>query len=194
MSESEQCECYEDTRADLLDKLLFDAVLENNLDAVKYILKKGGNPKRYLIPENDDHEFYRLSIFNIAVFNGFYEAVKLFLESGIIDANGQYGDIGARQCPIIFAAENGSIPIAKLLIEYGAKLDPIEEERLSLDWEGEIPTPLIAAVKEKRFGMARFLIEQGSDVDLSIERAKDVGLNDIATTIHDFIHRTNISL
>ena len=72
----------------------------------------------------------------------------------------QGADVRARSAghftPMLFAAQQGSIDIAKLLIATRAKVDR----------DGDGPAPLVVAIEEGRVPMARFLVAQGAEPNI----------------------------
>jgi ankyrin repeat protein len=90
-------------------------------------------------------------------------AVKLFIAAGM-DVN---TNIGNGFTVLMYAAENGYLEIAKLLIENGADINAHEDEDIDApidnDTSGE--TALIKAVLENNLKMVKLLVENGADVN-----------------------------
>jgi hypothetical protein len=161
------------TDTEVLDLLLARAVWAGNQGAVAFLLEQGASPVAW--PEEESPEYnYGIAIINRAVIRGNASIVRMLLDTGLIDVNGQYGDIGYRSVPVIFAAQYGSLEMVDLLLEYGALIDPVFEKFISLDWEGNYSTPLISAIKENRPGMVQHLLYRGASLDISLAEYPDI--------------------
>ena len=109
--------------------------------------------------------------------DGIEQARKL-LEAGT-DPNGKPGDEDS-ETPLHAAAASGYIPMVKLLLQYGADVNCMRNDR----------TPLDAAIEAKRLSMIKFLLKAGANVNAKgyltpLVRAVDGGRTDIVQTLLD---------
>lgn len=82
------------------------------------------------------------------------KARKLLKEGADVNACGQ-GSMLHKMTPLHFAAGQGDVTIAQLLLDHGAKLE-------ATDWQGA--TPLHAAARNGHETMIRLLAERGADI------------------------------
>ena len=97
--------------------------------------------------------------------------LKLFINTGKVSLEGKYDDIGWRVTPIILAAFEGDIEKIEYLLDLGARIDlvyPPQDDRDRLDWDGQLMTPLLAALIEERYGAASYLLKRGANLDISL--------------------------
>lgn len=92
---------------------LIKAARSNNIEAVKFLLKKGQKV----------HEEQNKPALSAAVQNGHINIVKFFINAG---ADIEFKDENYSASPLDFAAQYGYIDIVELLIDNGAKADSLD--------------------------------------------------------------------
>jgi ankyrin repeat protein len=65
---------------------------------------------------------------------------------------------GGGLTPLVFAAREGDLESAKLLLDAGAPIDQVTE----YGW-----TPLLTAVNNRNYQLAKFLLEKGADPNIA---------------------------
>lgn len=128
---------------EILSKALFFAIVNSQIETVKYLLDRGANPK--------GRDKYKYTPLGIAVQKDNIEIVKLLL-SREAEVNLHTG-----YSPIYYASLHGNAEIVKLLLE--AKAD-VDEPRLGNYW-----TPLIEAARNDHIEVMNLLIKAGADVN-----------------------------
>lgn len=124
-----------------------------------------------------------------AVRTGTAEDVRLLVESGSADVNAKgRNDI----TPLHFAAVNGNIDIALILISAGANINAKVSE------EGNCMTPLHIAIKGGKVECAKFLVNCGADLDAKTSEgftplhiAKGIGNAEIVEIIETKLSESN---
>jgi ankyrin repeat protein len=102
----------------------------------------------------------------MACFDGKVEKVRRLLAKGV-DANGTNDDDPEECTPLTHAAQNGHLPIVKLLLEHGAKADKT----------GHNTTPLHLATAAGYKGIMQELLKAGADVNKRDEDDGDAPLH-----------------
>lgn len=136
---------YGDGSSEQASSNLYNAVLDNDIENVKDILSKGGDP--------NVTNFLGMTALNAAAGDGNIEIVKLLLDNGA-DINGV--DLMLGWTPLMSAANDGHNEIVKLLIKRGADID-------IQDTGGY--TALIYAATAGETEAAKILIDAGADID-----------------------------
>jgi len=150
-------------------KKLSEAIKNNDLEKVKYLLERGANLRadddfalrwaavngqlelvKYLLEQGADLHVWKDWALRKAAENGHLEVVKYLLEQG---ANLHAEDDRALQ----LAAANGQLEVVKCLLEQGANLHA--QNDCALRW----------AAWSGRLEVVKYLLEQGADSDLIIE-------------------------
>jgi len=126
------------------DKGLYNATQNGNLEAVKKYIGKGANV-------NYKHDWLERSPLHIAIIWGYQDIVTQLIDSGA-DVNIQDKD---QATPLHEAALRDRVEIAKILLQKGAKVDPISRGQ----------TPLHMACAEGRTEVVRLLIENKADIN-----------------------------
>jgi len=121
--------------------LLELAITCGMIDLLKELTKQGLNIKKY---ERKNPNSNRL-IPSIA--HGHLEIVEFLIQEGV------RVEKGTKLSPLVEAAHRGSIPVAELLIKYGADINGIEMSAF---------TPLAAALARGHHELADFLIKNGA--------------------------------
>ena len=106
------------------------------------------------------------------------EKVRKLLEAGA-DPNDKPGDKDS-EMPLHAAAASGYIPMVKLLLQYGANVNRMRNDR----------TPLDAAIEGKKLSMIKFLLKAGANVNAKgymtpLVRAVKGGRKDIVRALLD---------
>ena len=106
------------------------------------------------------------------------EKVRKLLEAGA-DPNDKPGNKDS-EMPLHAAAASGHIPMVKLLLQYGANVNRMRNDR----------TPLDVAIEKKRLPMIKFLLKAGANVNAKglltpLVRAVDGGRTDIVRALLD---------
>jgi ankyrin repeat protein len=135
------------------------AFWNEHFDMMRLLLEHGADvevPGQYL--QTLLHEVTR----DIYSFNERIKVANLLIEQGAeIDARTEFG-----ATPLWWAANDNQVEVAELLIKYGADLEAKDEPASG----GEGQTPLLIAVENKSWGVARLLIDHGAvtnGIDLS---------------------------
>ena len=134
-------------RRDGLIEALFEAVATGALTEVERLLNDGGI-------EIESENLERYTLLQLAVLHSQTAIVRVLLANGAsVEQAAQDG-----RTPLIIAAQNGHVPVATLLLKHGAKPDFLAPQHpfISL-WE---------ACANRHPDFARFLVEQGGDVDV----------------------------
>ena len=108
------------------------------------------------------------------------------LATVLLDAGADANAMNAKGCTALhFAAQQGAYDAARALVENGAIVEPPRK--------GDLPSPLLMAVRKKAARIALLLIERGADVRISDEYgtplhtlAETTGLHDVAVRIMQF--------
>jgi hypothetical protein len=132
-----------------IDADLMQAVRDENIEAVNFLIVKGANVNA--------KDRYMNTPLIIAAKSGQIECAKMLL------ANGAYIDSQCmRKCsPLIWSVDNGHNDVAKLLIKNGAALNTQDDE----GW-----TALMTAVYRRNTEIVRVLVNNGANI-----HAKNVG-------------------
>lgn len=154
--------------------LLMVASMRGSSDFVAQLLKRGANMED---PTKDGNTALML-----AVEPGHINVVKVLIENGAnVNAKDKYGIT-----PLMYASENGHFEIAKLLIEKGADINAknwrLEIAKLLAEKGADISsvpstghkcgfseggaTPLLFAVLNGHYDIAKLLISRGSDINV----------------------------
>ncbi|QJT94850.1 ankyrin repeat domain-containing protein [Wolbachia endosymbiont of Diaphorina citri] len=130
-----------------IDRKLFDAVEQGNLDRVQRCLNEGAD----VLARNNHH-----TLLHAAVSSNKEEIIKLVLnkiketQSQYIDAKDTEGDT-----PLMWAAESGRVNAAEVLLDHGASTEVKNNYGMTaLHW----------AAKENESRVAKLLIDKGADV------------------------------
>ena len=119
------------------------AAQNGNAQAIDHLLKAGASPDA--VSEEDD------SALMTAARNGRLDAVRALLRAG---ANVNMAESFKGQTPLMFAAGEGNVQAAELLIEFGA-------DRKARSKAGY--TPLLFAVRNNQLDAVKFLLSKGGD-------------------------------
>ncbi|WP_143688834.1 ankyrin repeat domain-containing protein [Wolbachia endosymbiont of Laodelphax striatellus] len=130
-----------------IDRKLFDAVEQGNLDRVQRCLNEGAD----VLARNNHH-----TLLHAAVSSNKEEIIKLVLnkiketQSQYIDAKDTEGDT-----PLMWAAESGRVNAVEVLLDHGASTEVKNNDGMTaLHW----------AAKENESRVAKLLIDKGADV------------------------------
>ena len=157
-----------DNTDDLLIELLDGAITENNIEAVRYILSRGGSPTAKCIVA----PFTGLSLLEKSIIKGNIDIFKALVNTGEVCINvWHYNEIGSRYSLLCAAAHYGKIDIVTYLLDLGAKIDPdilYVDNSSFLDADGVFRTPLLASLANGKLGVYEYLIKRGANVSLSL--------------------------
>lgn len=140
-----------------LDKALFEAADDGDIQSIEELLKKGANINCAIDGDG--------SPLIAAARNGNQEAVRLLLDKGADPNMAVAGDGN----PLIMAAREGHLEVVTLLLDRGANIDQIVPED---------ENALIQASSEGHLHVVKFLVSRGADinarvwVERSVERTK----------------------
>ena len=178
------------------DTPLHASLAKNHFEVAKLLLnheadvnvrnKKNATPLHFLIYNSGDQEMVTLLLANKAdmyngatplhaVRRGNAHAAKLLLDNKAdVNVTKNYG-----AAPMCIAAQDGRVDLVKLLIDYGAKVNPIDYDgekptltftfnRYTADIESEVTdwvTPLHAAAQFGQTEVIKLLLENHANVD-----------------------------
>lgn len=128
---------------------LIHASRSANLEFIKYLIENGAD-----VNARDKMGYTPLgNACDLARINGHWELVKLLIQHGAT-AEDWSSVIGS-----------GNLEIVKLLVEHGAKTRDFDIPQSSVALGMGVKTPLMVAAESGKLDIARYLIEQGSDVN-----------------------------
>jgi ankyrin repeat protein len=145
-----------------LDQALIAA--DDQPEAARHLLQRGADPNAYGTKGR--------TALTAAAFSAQPQVVKLLLEHGANAGTALMDD--TRRTPLYLAVngqgdEDRAIEVAKLLLDIGADINVrVVDYNSTEGW-----TPLLAAMREKRWKLARFLVERGADVNAQSVAARE---------------------
>jgi ankyrin repeat protein len=148
--------------SEIFIKLAEEAVDEGNVETVCFLLKQNiisgweGDP----------------SLAIRAIRKGNLAMLQGIMNLGKFDVNRRMNDIGDRHTMLIDAAACGYLDIVKYLIDIGAsinqKYDMSCEPEDFHDLDGNLCTPLLAALQYENYGICSYLLHSGANPDISL--------------------------
>ena len=129
------------------ESVLMTASLTGNVDLVQLLLDHGADVNARTVASGQTALMWAISENHV-------ETVRLLIDHG--------ADVRARSnagfTPMLFAARQGSLANAKMLMAAGARVDAA----------GEGQVPLVVAIERGRVPFARFLLEHGADPNIKM--------------------------
>lgn len=148
-----------------INNKVLKAIKENDLNALKILLKSGADPSAKL----DD---YGRMAFMLAAANGYVEILKFLVKNGAdINATSDYN-----RTALILAARNGHLEVVKILLENGA--DPNYKRK------SDGYTAFTEGCAKQNFKIAVFLLEHGAE-DSWMSRGELNAVNERIEEIHE---------
>ena len=152
----------EDSLAEIFIKLVEEAIDEGNVSATVFLLKQNiisgwqGEP----------------SLVIRAIRKGNLPILQGIINLGKFDIERRMNDIGDRHTMLIEAAACGYLDIVQYLIDIGASINQkydMECEPCDFhDWDGDLCTPLLAALRYRNHGICAYLLYKGANLDISL--------------------------
>ena len=144
---------------------LADAVKSGNIERVKQLIKKGAD-----VNGLDKHDLHRTLLDQVAE-SGNTDIARLLLKNGAKvnqTKEVQIYDLGitevyVRSSPLFYAAGKGHLEMCRLLISYGANINPTINGKP--DPFRSTRRPLLAAARIGHLEVCKFLIEKGANVN-----------------------------
>ncbi len=143
---------------DIIEKIIANYPEKNNLDYLETAMKYGYADVVMLFVKHRSNK-YSISPITLAIEEGQLEIARILIEQGTdLDQIKQdrYGPIVSRKSPLTAAIAKGHIELIKLLTAFKAKLNARD---------GKENIPLVYAIEEEQFGIAKMLIEAGANLD-----------------------------
>nr|WCB86822.1 CPPV011 ankyrin repeat protein [Cooks petrelpox virus] len=134
--------------------VLFSAIYDNDVEAVKYLLDRNINPNDEIVLINSDHNNNLPLVTAVAL--GHVEIVKLLIS---YRSNVNKQDKIFRKSALHVAVENNDDNIAKILLENGANPNVV-------DFEMSTPMHITLLSNPTNSNMVSMLLEYGSDIHL----------------------------